>query len=208
MGFVAGVGRVGAGPTEGGRRAAGPMYDPSIREHRRTDPGADREKNDVRRVSRRAERRLGEKGEVGVVAERHGHAGEDEGQVLPVQIGQVRRPEACRSRTPSPGTAMPIARHAVRVDQPGDEALKGRQIFGRRPMSERRRVAFASGLRQSGAQIGAAEVEAKRSRHPLIPELTMLSTKKRCRNANRTSGGRTAMVAPAMTRFVFSAPRL
>ena len=31
----------------------------------------------------------------------------------------------------------------------------------------------------------------------------MLSTKKRCRKAKRTRGGSTAIVAPAMTRFVF-----
>ena len=50
-------------------------------------------------------------------------------------------------------------------------------------MPERRRVAFAAGLGQGGAQVGSAEVEAQRGGHPLIPELTMLSTKKRCRKA-------------------------
>ena len=120
-GFVAGVGRVGAGPTEGSRRAAGPVYDPSIREHRRTDAGADRQKNDVRRVSRRAERRFGEKGEAGrrCRASRLGRGRPGPGPARPDRAGSA--PRGMRSRTPS---REPRCRRATRLCasiRPGDE---------------------------------------------------------------------------------------
>ena len=96
----------------------------------------------------------------------------------------------------------------MRGDQVRNRFLKAREVRRRRPTSERGGVAFAAGFSQGGAEVGSAKVEAQRGGHPLIPELTMLSTKKRCRNAKRTRGGRTAIVEPAMTRFVFMAPRL
>ena len=68
-------------------------------------------------------------------------------------------------------------------------------------------LGLACRAEKRGAQPRASEVDAKRG-HPLIPVLTMLSTKNRCRKANRISGGSTANVAPAITRFVFMAPRL
>ena len=75
---VAGVQRIGAGPAERRRRAAAPADDPAVRQNRRADAGADRDENGVGDVARRAERRFGEEGEMGVVAERHGHVREDE----------------------------------------------------------------------------------------------------------------------------------
>ena len=44
--------------------------------------------------------------------------------------------------------------------------------------------------------------------YPFTPELTIESTKKRCSSTNSTSGGSTAIVAPAITSPVFIAPRL
>src|SRR5262249_23076163 len=97
-------------------------------------------------------------------------------------------------------------RHAMRVDQVRHAAPEHFQIRGRRPISEQ--LGFASSFKKRGAQTRASEVEAERTGHPLIPVLTTLSTKNRCRKANRVSGGSTANVAPAITRFVFMAPRL
>src|SRR5215217_6298438 len=53
-----------------------------------------------------------------------------------------------------------------------------------------------------------AQVNGQYRRHPLTPVATMESTKKRCRNTKRITGGSTANVAPAITSPVFMAPRL
>lgn len=94
----------------------------------------------------------------------------------------------------------------MRVDQVRDETPERFQIPRRRPISQE--LSFACGLKQRRPQTRASDVDAERKGHPLIPVLTTLSTKNRCRKANRISGGSTANVAPAITRFVFMAPRL
>ena len=93
----------------------------------------------------------------------------------------------------------------MRFDEAPDPAPERFHVRRRRPIAHK--LGFASLAKKRRAQPRAAEVDAERS-HPLSPELTMLSTKNRCRNANRISGGSTARVAPAITRFVFMAPRL
>ena len=94
----------------------------------------------------------------------------------------------------------------MRVDQVRDATPERFQIPRRGPISQE--LGFAWGFKQRGPQTRASDVDAERKGHPLIPVLTTLSTKNRCRKANRISGGRTANVAPAITRFVFMAPRL
>ena len=69
-------------------------------------------------------------------------------------------------------------------------------------------LGIASGVRSSKSQAVGFSSATRTASHPLTAELTMESTKKRCRKTNRMSGGRTASVAPAMTRPVFIAPRL
>ena len=92
MDAVAGVQRIRAGPAERCRRAARAAHDPSVRQHRRTDAGADRHEDGVPDIAGGAQGGFGEEREVGVVAERHGHAREQSAQILTVEIGKIRDP--------------------------------------------------------------------------------------------------------------------
>ena len=91
-------------------------HDPPVRQHRRTDAGADRDENGVPDVAGRAQGRFGEEREVGVVAERHGHTREQTTQILTIEIGEVRDPCACGPRREA-RYRQPDARCAVRRDQ-------------------------------------------------------------------------------------------
>ena len=106
----------------------------------------------------------------------------------------------------SPGTATPIRDASYVSIRAATRRRNAPEIPRRRPISER--LGLAPGCKQRRPQTRASKVDAERTGHPLIPVLTTLSTKNRCRKANRISGGSTANVAPAITRFVFMAPRL
>ena len=180
-----------------------PMHDPSIREHRRTDPRADREKNDVRRVSRRAERRFGKEGEVGVVAERHGYAGEDAapGPARPDRAGSA--PRGMMEPDASPGTAMPTRDTVCASISSGDKTLERRQIFRRRPMSERRRVAFASDLRQSARANWCRRGRGRAQPSSLDPRADDAVDEEALQEREQDQRRQHSQVAPAMTRLVF-----
>src|SRR5580658_5629438 len=79
----------------------------------------------------------------------------------------------------------------------------------RRPFADRTHRGRIVGRGEAGAIAAAPEIDREDGcAHPLIPEATIESTKKRCRRTNSSIGGSTASVAPAMTSPVFMAPRL
>ena len=202
---VSSVVRIRAGPAERGCGAAIAPQDATVGQHGRADAGSDRKQDRVPYLSRGSAGRLRQHGKLRVVAERHADAGEQIRQIDPVQERQVRHPCARRAARQTWNGDAKFGR-AVLGEQGLDEGPEFMEAVRRLPAVERHRLDRIS-TRHARAQIGPAEVDRQRG-HPFTPALTMLSTKKRCRKTKSTSGGSTASVAPAITRLVFSAPRL
>src|SRR5271166_1395106 len=145
---------------------------------------------------------------MGVVAERNLDVGKAGSEVNAIEIGKVRDPAAgCpigQSRNPEAET---------RGAQLRKLAFEHRCKFvtrrRRRPHADRTHKCWLVARRNTRAIVGAAEIDGEHCcAHPLMPEATIESTKKRCSKTNNTTGGSTARVAPAMTNPVFMAPRL
>ena len=92
--LMAGVVHVGAGPAKGGGAAMKATNDPTIGEHRRTDPRADGDEDGVPGSARRTDRRFREQGEMGVVSDCYALDASEAAQIGAVEIWQIWDPAA------------------------------------------------------------------------------------------------------------------
>src|SRR5690606_6640318 len=150
---------------------------------------------------------FGQQREVRVVAECNTHARKETRQIQPVEIAPIGHPPAGRPDG-KPRHRDSQTLDAMLIEETADKPLEGPAILRRRACEKRPDGCRLTRFGQPCPDIRATEIDGERPAHPFTPELTMLSTKKRCRKTNMTSGGRTASVAPAITSPVFSAPRL
>src|SRR5690606_12573027 len=199
------IGRVGAGPAKRCGCASLAPHNAAIRQHRRADAGSDRKQNGVLRLARGSAGGLGKQGEMGIIAQCQVDIGKQRGEIDAVEVRQVRYPRADGSACQAWNRHSQL-RRLMLAEQRFDPVAKFLECRRRLPMVDRGGFGRIADY-EARAHIGSAEIDRKHP-HPFTPELTMLSTKKRCRKTKSTSGGSTASVAPAITSPVFIAPRL
>ena len=193
--FVLRIGEVGGGPAERTCATAAAPDDPPVGEHRRADARSDGNEQHILQLRGDAGRSLGQQREMGVIAERHVDAGKATSEVEAVEVRQIGDPAAGRPLG-QPRDRKTEARGAVLLELAPEQRDEFVERARRRPCADRADFGRIVDRRNPRATVGAAEIDGENAfAHPLIPDATIKSTKKRCKSTNSSTGGKTASVA-------------